>query len=199
MSYSQSRLLARGVRRREVLALAGAAGLGKFTDDDYRDRIYSKITVTESGCWECAGFQHKLRNVKTHDRGYVLLSYRGTQQMAHRLSYRLFVGPVPDDLQVCHRCDNPPCVNPKHLFLGDQIANMRDMADKKRNKAGRTHCIHGHEFNAENTILSNGGRRRSCRACFQRLNQTEKYKAAARERQRRRRVEKRAARQAVAP
>lgn len=194
----QSRLLApRGEHRRQVLRLGEAAG-GRYTDAQYIERIKSKVTITESGCWEIAGFQHKLRNVKSHTKGYVLFSYRGTQQMAHRLVYRLFVGLVPDGMQVCHKCDNPPCVNPAHLFLGDQIANMRDMAAKKRNKAGRTHCIRGHELSGNNIIVrpTAGGVRRGCKICLKLHHKKQSYIDWRRGYQRNRRAAKRAARRA---
>jgi len=78
--------------------------------------------VTKGECWEWG----------KGDGNYGTFSISKNRTIgAHRVSYALFVGPVPDKMQVCHRCDNPSCVKPDHLFLGTQKDNMRDMRDKK--------------------------------------------------------------------
>jgi hypothetical protein len=82
-------------------------------------------------CWEWSGS----RNPKN---GYGQLSgWEGDKRKlytAHRVSFRAFVGPIPPGQQVLHTCDNRPCFNPSHLFLGSQLANMHDMIAKGRER-----------------------------------------------------------------
>lgn len=91
--------------------------------------FWGKVNKTDS-CWLWTG-------LKT-ERGYGKLVYRGSYVSAHRLSWNLEYGPTNCWDCILHRCDNPPCVNPSHLFIGLQSDNMKDMADKKRSGRRRS-------------------------------------------------------------
>ena len=71
--------------------------------------------------------------------GYALVSVNGRRSLAHRYAWERSYGPIPPGLFVCHRCDNPPCCNFKHLFLGTQGDNLADMRAKGRQVYGAAH------------------------------------------------------------
>jgi hypothetical protein len=81
-----------------------------------------------TGCWIWQGM--KVNN------GYGRVKRDGKQQLAHRWSWTTFCGPIPEGMFVLHKCDVRACVNPKHLFIGTQLDNGRDMVAKGRHLHG---------------------------------------------------------------
>lgn len=82
---------------------------------------------------------------------------------AHRISYETFIGPIPEGFSVCHHCDNPPCCNPAHLFLGTNQDNMDDMVAKGR-KPRKSHCPKGHPYSGTNVVFESDGSQK-CKIC----------------------------------
>lgn len=85
------------------------------------ERFLKKIEQ-HGECWLWTGYKKR----------YGYFNTGSGIEVAHRFSYRLYHGPIPGGLYVCHKCDVPSCVNPDHLFLGTQFDNMQDMFSKGR-------------------------------------------------------------------
>lgn len=95
------------------------------SDPIFQARFWERIDrSTPGGCWPW--------NRGKFPQGYGAISVDGKLRYAHRVSYELINGPIPDGLFVCHKCDNPPCVNPEHLYLGDVKRNSGDAAKRGR-------------------------------------------------------------------
>lgn len=94
---------------------------------NYLERFWSNVPVLGPyECWPWAG--------ATNACGYGVASPVGGTGLVHRQAWMFSIGPIPPGHQVLHSCDNPPCVNPQHLFLGTQIDNIKDMVSKGRAK-----------------------------------------------------------------
>lgn len=130
----------------------------KTTSDDWRDHA---IPEPMSGCWLWDG--------AVDGRGYGKYVRGGRHLQAHRVAYEETYGPIQSGLSVCHRSDNPLCVNPDHLFVGTPVDNMQDMSRKGRHfRSGQTHCKRGHELTPENTYYTQNKNSvsRSCKTCI---------------------------------
>lgn len=107
---------------------------------------------------------------------------------AHRFAYEIFVGPIPVGMVVCHRCDNPPCARPEHLFLGTPKDNNDDKVTKGRHvrlwgtplkRSRQTHCKNDHLFDEANTKVDKRGHR-TCRTCARANSLRAYYKSKVR-------------------
>lgn len=126
------------------------------------DRLMSKVTIGP-GCWEWQA------NKNTAGYGRLSIGGRdGRMVLAHRVAFEHFVGPVPEGRFVLHHCDNPACVRPDHLWLGDARSNAADRDHKGRHRTNgyerKTHCPMGHPYDEQNTMRPPSGGR-MCREC----------------------------------
>lgn len=94
-------------------------------------KLFSRFQVNDNGCWLYSGVRNSY--------GYGIVDVAGKKLRAHRLSFEICFGPIPEDKIVCHKCDTPECFNPFHLFLGTHQDNIADKVQKNRTIYGSSH------------------------------------------------------------
>lgn len=103
---------------------------GRYRSYTIADRLHARTIKQPSGCWEVQGW------ALPHSGHVQIATTKGQPTIrAHRLAWELTNGPIPAGLNVLHKCDNPRCVNPEHLFLGTQRDNILDSINKGRYNA----------------------------------------------------------------
>ncbi len=128
------------------------------------ERFLSKINKINDGCWLWTGATRGSNGFM-----YGMFHLKNEIHSAHRFSWMLWKGKLAKteerELCVCHKCDNPLCVNPEHLYIGTHKQNMQDKAVKSRYlDKMKKECKRGHEYTVKNTYISKQGLRH-CREC----------------------------------
>lgn len=135
-----------------------------MTNDELmeRARIYIESRIVpepNSGCWLWYG--------TINADGYGFTCINNKRKSAHRVSYTVYRGPIPNGMQIDHLCRVRCCVNPDHMEVVTQQENIRRGIVGENNR-GKTHCLHGHPFDGDNLgLYFKDGKmiRRRCRAC----------------------------------
>lgn len=140
---------------------------GQFTHQNVDVRFHSKVDRSNwSGCWIWRG--------TPNTGGYSQFALTRKHRVgAHRYAYERALGPIPDGMVICHRCDNPRCVRPSHLFAGTYRDNTMDGVAKGRivpPRVGRPKkfCVRGHDLSIHRrSYKGTGSRKRKfyCREC----------------------------------
>ena len=156
------------------------------TELTVEERFLAKAVVAENGCW--------LWTATLINSGYGRFWYQGKLELAHRVAYTLFVGDIPAGLTIdhtCHTkrcdggviCEHRRCVNPEHLEPATQQTNLLRGRTIPAANAAKTHCLRGHEFTPDNTVVYKnklGQPFRYCLACEQERYQQQRRRVHVR-------------------
>lgn len=110
-----------------------------------RERFLSRVDMkSDSDCWLWTG--------RTNPDGYGQFDCQNTAIASHRYMWSILNGEIPSDMVICHKCDNPPCCNPQHLFMGTVQDNVRDR-DTKGRQANHSGTKNGRAVLSEAEVL----------------------------------------------
>lgn len=127
---------------------------------DIEKRFFAKVEKTRT-CWMWTASK-----ADGYGRFWIGSRKDGYMALAHRISFELSKGPIPDGKTLDHICRNRGCVNPMHLEVVDPVENvMRGISDPALN-AKKTHCPRGHEYTPENTYIQQPQGWRHCKTCY---------------------------------
>lgn len=116
------------------------------------ERLWARVDKSggDDACWPWSGSRHRA--------GHGQIGVGGNRlAYAHRVAWELTNGPIAEGLCVCHKCDNPPCCNPAHMFLGTRAQNLDDMWNKRRGKKNLVSLRAGDETRRHNSAIGPDG------------------------------------------
>lgn len=135
-----------------------------FSSKEQYERFFNSFSFS-TGCWEWTGSKH------SQEHPYGIFFLHNKKERAHRISYELFVGKIPDGLHIDHLCRNKSCINPAHLEVVTHVQNIMRGDCVGAINARKTHCIYGHPLSGKNLSLRpqpDGRVHRLCLACARR-------------------------------
>jgi hypothetical protein len=145
------------------------AGGADWSDADYMAYWRSRSIITPTGCIEWQGWKMLGKFMYDRAKGYPIAGYRGKAQRITRVVLGWKLGrPLTKDEFACHTCDNPPCINDEHLWVGTVSDNTQDRIAKGRDHhSSLTHCPRGHEYAIHGRQYNRGTKKgwRTCLVC----------------------------------